>query len=110
MSVSNKQKQNLDARLPCGRCSQLDLVEIKAKANRAGLSVSAYMRVMALEGSVMERKPLLDAQAITQIRRIGVNLNQYVSTVHSRGREVPERLEVLLTQIEQALERLSDDP
>ena len=101
-------KEILEQRLPAGRCSQRDLLIIKSKAEKAGLSVSQYMRHMCVHGSVIERTPLINMELLTQLRRIGVNLNQYVKVFHARSGESPERIEDILNQIEQVLEQVLD--
>lgn len=107
MSVLRRQEARAE-RMPAGRCSTSDLSTIKLKAQKAGLSVSEYMRHMCVHGSVIERRPIADIELMTQLRRIGVNLNQYVKVLHVRGRETPEQMNDLLDELAETLEAIRD--
>ena len=60
-------------------------------AARARLSLSDYARRMLLTGQVTIRQvQSLDADAIEQLRKIGINLNQAVHKLHATGEIPPE--------------------
>lgn len=61
------------------RVSPEDKAMIAAKARGCNLSVSAYLRKLALEH---ELQSSFDAAAIRQLQRIGRNLNQAVKLLH----------------------------
>lgn len=68
------------------RLSPEELAEIRARADRAGLSVSAYFRVMALEGKKLraERQPpvnrALAARLIGELGRMSHAFRQAAET------------------------------
>jgi len=78
---------------------------IRAKAERAGLSLSAYVRRAALERDVVHR---FDHAAVHQLRRIGVNLNQTVRVMHQGqfSEAVRESLRRCLVALEEQLGKI----
>lgn len=81
-------EQQLQARRMV-RLSHADNARITERAAAAGLSVSAYLRQMALSGSVTVAPPSpLDFETRQELRRIGVNLNQIAKAMNA-GRQVP---------------------
>ena len=75
---------------------------IWAKAGRAGLSLSAYVRRAALERDVVHR---FDQAAVYQLQRIGRNLNQAVKVMHQGhfSEAVRESLRRCLVALEEQL-------
>jgi hypothetical protein len=68
-----------------------EYLRVRQTAERARLSVSDYARTMLLTGQVTIRQvQSLDADAIDQLRRIGINLNQAVHKLHATGKIPPE--------------------
>ena len=96
------------ATLPPIRCSSEERAIIYDQAQKAGLSVSAYIRHMCVHGSVIERRPIADIELMTQLRRIGVNLNQYVKVLHVRGRDSAEQMNDVLDELAETLETIRD--
>ncbi len=84
------------------RLSRRSKEAIRAKAQAAGLLLSAYVRRAALERDVIHR---YDQAAARQLKRIGVNLNQAVMLMH-RGdfsEDVKESFRRCLTALEMEL-------
>lgn len=77
---------------------------IRAKAGRAGLSLSAYVRRAALERDVVHR---FDQAAVYQLQRIGRNLNQAVKVMHQGhfSEAVRESLRRCLVALEVQLQK-----
>lgn len=68
-----------------------ELARIDDAAGRAGLSVSEYMRMQAVEGRVVVRQHrTLGPEVVLQIQRLGVLFNQLVRLAHERQRIPPE--------------------
>ena len=68
-----------------------DLAEVEARAKRAGLTRSDYLRRMALRGRITIRPSArTDFQLVAALNRIGVNLNQMTRTANQTGRVPPE--------------------
>ena len=86
-----------------------DKLAIFRAAASAGMSPSAYARTMLLTGKVVRpRTARLEPEAMDQLRRIGVNLNQAVHRFHATG-EAPVSLESAAQAVEDFLFRHIDD-
>jgi hypothetical protein len=73
------------------RVRPADYLKVRRAAEGAGLSVSEYARRLVLTGEVTIRHlHSMDAEAVEQIRKIGVNLNQAVHKLHATGKIPPE--------------------
>lgn len=96
--------------LPSVRVSRSDRAKIEAKAAKAGLPVSAYLRRVAVTGKVTITNQLdgsvADAETLAALARSGNNLNQLAHHLN-RGGEVPPAFEAVLHQHFQILEKLS---
>lgn len=104
------EKENRDAVLPPLRVSPDERAQIKAKALRAGLSVSEYQRRACLNLSVVTRQTRADAAALVrQLAGIGNNLNQLTRKVHIHDEVDHAHLQALLAALETAIEGLIDD-
>ena len=64
------------ARLPPVRVTAAELAHVQKQADHAGLSVTDYLRTLALGQQVKPRKTKLEASLLVELNRIGVNLNQ----------------------------------
>lgn len=100
-----KASDKLTSRLPHIRCTGGDLTTIQEKAKRASMSVSDYVRHMALTGNVKVEEPIIDFETLTQIKRIGVNLNQLTKVANSTG-ELPEELRHVYWKVETVLDHI----
>ncbi len=79
---------------------------IRAKARTANLSVSEYVRRMAVDGQIVARQQSAYGMALaSQLKRIGVNLNQLTHLANSNG-EMPPELARLCGRIEVLLDRV----
>jgi predicted HicB family RNase H-like nuclease len=69
------------------RLSPTEKAELEERAERAGLSMSEYIRRRALGKRV---KSAVDEEAVRQMQRVGVNLNQIARRAHQQGVEAVE--------------------
>ncbi len=99
--------EKLTSRLPHIRCSERDLSRIQSKADQAGLSLSAYVRRMALDGEIIVRQARTDFELSHQLKRIGVNLNQQTAKFHATG-QAPKGLDSLWSKLETVLDQMLD--
>ena len=76
--------------LPPVRCTGDERQDILTKAQSLGLSLSEYIRQMALNGKVVIKQSKYDVDLIDQIRRIGINLNQQTKRLNGTGEVSPE--------------------
>lgn len=102
-----KDSEKSSAVLPPIRCTVNEKTAITEKAKQLGLSVSEYVRQMALKGSIIVRQSLADFTYLQQLRSIGVNLNQQTRKLNATGKDTSE-LESLRRKLDAMLEKLLD--
>ena len=91
--------------LPPIRCTEAERESIKNKANKLGVSMSAYVRHISLNGKITVQKSKYDFDLINQIRKIGVNINQQTKRLNGTGEVSPElqslwkKLDLVLDEI-----------
>ena len=112
---NKKDAEKRDKWLPKMRVTLAELCAIKAKAAQAGLSLSEYMRQMALYGHVIVREPLADVSMLTKLDRIATslhananNVNQQTKNAHIFGRINEARLAELVAENEALNMRIDD--
>lgn len=91
--MARPQKSETDKRterLPHVRCTKGEKATIASKAAQAGMSVSDYIRKMAIEGEVVVRESQTDFALVDQLRRIGVNINQITQRLHQTEKLPPD--------------------
>jgi len=99
----------LSASLPPVRCTAAEKERILSKARQANLSLTEYIRSMALKGNIIVRQSSTDFETISQLKKIGVNFNQQIKKYNATGKLTFELLDVnkkLETLIDKLLERL----
>lgn len=85
------------------RLSPQEKEELEARADRAGLSLSEYLRRRALGKKI---KTQIEGKALKELNRIGVNLNQIAraanrgNLVDQQAREAIKELRALMDQID----------
>jgi hypothetical protein len=106
MSRPTKQDgEKLSCVLPPVRCTEEEKNIIKQKAIDAGLSLSLYIRRMAINGQITVKKDNLDLEVTHQLRKIGNNLNQQTRAMNVTGtiphelKSVWNKLDNLITQL-----------
>lgn len=88
--------------LPPIRLSETEKSRIKRRAEKAGMSLSNFIREVALNGKIIIKKENVDYPTINELRRIGNNLNQ--QTKHMNAGRRPKGLEVVWKKLEQTLD------
>ena len=79
---------------------------ICANARKAKLRTSEYVRRVAIRGEIVVREQSGYGMALaSQLRRIGVNLNQLMPIAHMNG-EVPAELGSVFQKLETLLDRI----
>lgn len=100
-----------DPRLPLGslRANSAERKAIEARRARTGLSMSAYLRAMAINGSIVQRAPLADNELVRALAAIGNNMNQIARVANATGQlddRLIERLREALDRNQAVIERL----
>lgn len=80
---------------------------IEAQADLAGLPLSSYCREVLLGHRVRPAITAIDAAALADLNRVGVNLNQIARQLNARG-AIPPSLDTTLAMIRAAIERLAE--
>jgi hypothetical protein len=90
-----------------------DDARIRENAKKAGLRLSEYIRRVALEGKIVVTQQSGYGMALaSQLRHIGINLNQLTRDYNTDGEYPPElrgvcaKLEVIFDRIIRTAERL----
>ncbi|MEL6843511.1 MAG: plasmid mobilization relaxosome protein MobC, partial [Bacteroidota bacterium] len=111
--MARPQKSITDKRsafLPHIRCTPSEKVTVAARAGKAGVSISEFVRSMAINGDIIVKHSKADFALIYELRKIGNNLNQLTHLAHSTGKFSPEleavyqRLNDLLDQAIQSID------
>ena len=84
---------------------------LRSQAHAAGLSVAELLRRRALGQTVRPAPQLYDAALISELNRIGVNVNQLARATH-RGADFIEHWQEVAERVSAALEKVieCDDP
>ena len=98
-------EEKLSYRLPHIRCTKYQYDLIKLRAERAGLSLSEYIRQIAQSGQIKVRTNRIDFEAVSQLRKIGININQQTKELHKHG-QLPSALPPLWRKLELLLDEL----
>ena len=93
------------------RLTTAERVLIEQNAAAYGITPSEYMRrrIMGHRMPTAAPEQRTRAQAVAELNRLGVNLNQIARHMNA-GRSVPAHLAALLTRIAETLDRLLDGP
>lgn len=88
------------------RVNDEEQASIRANAKNAGQRLSEFVRRAAIDGRVVVRQQTAYGMSlVSQLRHIGINLNQLMPIAHANG-EVPDGLAALIQKIEKLLDRI----
>jgi len=96
--------ERLKKNLPPIRCTEGEFAAIQSRAAQAGMTMSAFVRQMALKGKIVIQENSHDFAVADQLRRIGININQQTRIANATGEFPPE-----LHRLWRRLERILDD-
>lgn len=102
-------EEKLTRRLPHIRCTEGEYAAFLSKAAQAGMSLSEYVRQMAMNGKIVIQQSKFDFELADQLRRIGVNINQQTRRLNMSGRVSPE-LRSLWAKLETILDQILETP
>lgn len=89
------------------RYTQAEMDYIALMAERAGLTVSDFIRRAALKVSIQPPRPSEERDALRELSRIGVNLNQ-IARALNRGRETPLYIEDAILKLTHTLDKVAE--
>ncbi len=90
------------------RLTLSEVEHLRALADTAGLSLAAFVRRRAMSLPVQPASSRIDVQLLTELNRIGVNVNQLARATNSRRdfagdwQAIAEELSRLLNEVSQA--------
>lgn len=90
------------------RLTLSELSAIQAEAAKAGLSPSDYCRRVILRHRVKPAITDVDAAALADLNRVGVNLNQIAKKLNTTGR-APSDIAATLAEVRAIIDRLGGD-
>jgi hypothetical protein len=103
----DKQAQEAPLRpcfFPRVRCSEAELVQLRARAKECGMSVSSYMRQMVMQGKVVRKgKSGVAPELMLQLMRTGSDLQRLRESMEQRGVVVPQDLQTCLQRMDAVL-------
>ena len=89
------------------RYTRAELDYIQTMAHQAGLSVSEFIRRAALKIVMKPPRGSVPREAMAELNRIGVNLNQ-IARALNRGRECPPYIEEAFLKLNATMDKLAD--
>lgn len=87
------------------RLTLAELAHVQAQAAHAGIGAHEYARRRVLGHRVPPARSQIDASLLSELNRIGVNLNQ-LARATNRGAEVQGDAEALLAQVRDIIEQI----
>ena len=82
------------------RLTEAELADLHLQAERAGLSLTELVRQRATSGKVTPKRGLADAQLLSELNRVGVNLNQIAHAMNAGGVTSPDRVDALAAKLD----------
>lgn len=102
-NINEKQSELLKA-----RCTPDEKNLIHRKASKAGLSMSEYLRQMAIGGNIVIHQSTYDFETARQLQKLGVNINQQTKKLNATG-ILPIELKQILPKLEKLLDQLLEE-
>lgn len=90
------------------RYTRAELDYIQQMAHYAGLSVSEYIRRAALKIHIKPPRASEPREAMAELNRIGININQ-IARALNRGRECPPYIEEAFLKLNATMDKLAQD-
>ena len=91
--------------LPPIRCTASEKEHIRMRAFKSGLTVSEFVRNMALNGKIIVQQSSHDFEMVEQLKRIGVNINQQTRRLNTTG-EIPDQLYGIWDRLDMILNKI----
>ena len=92
-------------RLPAPRVTAAEYSQAQKRADSVTLSLTDFMRDLALHGKVKPRKTKLESSFLVELNRIGVNLNQ-IAHAQNIGRDNPASLQHALNELKALMTKI----
>lgn len=96
-----------NARLPAIRLTDAERTDLELKAQAAGVDLSEWVRGQLTSAPVKRPPSPTDASLITELNRIGVNLNQIARALNRGRADDPHQLGYILSRLNGVLETMA---
>lgn len=106
MARPKKQPHEKRSALVQARLTAAEKIYVEEQAEAAGLSTAAYVRRRILGLPVRAKASRVDASLLTELNRIGVNINQLARAANT-GRELPGTWDALAEELRDILETVA---
>lgn len=93
------------AKFPPVRVTEAELYQLQEQADAARLSVSEFIRQRVLSGRITPPRTRSQESLLTELNRIGVNLNQIARQLNRGRAHDPHHLDHVLHQLTTTLEK-----
>ena len=100
-----KEHEKRTASLPRVSVTQAERVLIEDKAATADISLTEFMRVLALTEEVKPRKTKLEGSFLVELNRIGNNVNQLAHAANI-GRTDPALIQTSLSELRELMAKI----
>lgn len=92
------------------RLSAAEMAVIQERADKAGMTVTAFTRTAALSRKLPAASTSsVDFETRAELRRIGVNLNQIAKALNARREALPASLVVTCANLDALFDRIMPD-
>ena len=95
------------AKLPPIRVTEAELATLALQAASYGATLTDFIRQRALTGEAIRRRGAAEAQLLSELNRIGVNLNQIARSLNSGQGRDPHHLDHVLGHLISTLEHIA---
>ena len=98
------------AKLPPVRLKDAELAALTSQAAAHGLSLTEYVRQRALGGRMTAPRATADDRLLSEVNRIGVNLNQIARSLNAGQGYDPHHLNHVLARLMAAIDTIVRPP
>jgi len=109
MARPRKENPDRKSRVLRSRATESEFAAASAKAAKAGLDISEYIRRMALHGRVEARRTdPVSFELITELKRVGNNLNQIAYHANIHDGEISPELNHTLAELAGLFDKIAE--
>ncbi len=103
-----QEHEKRNARLPAVRLTTAERIDLEQKAEAAGVDLSEWVRQQLTAAPVKRMTPQrVSASLITELSRIGNNVNQVARSLNRGRDEDPHHIDAVLHQLHTTLETVA---
>lgn len=100
-----QQQEKLNKVLPI-RCTETDYQTLRSRAEKAGLSLSTFVRDSALNSKIIVNQSAVDFSLLQELKRSGNNLNQIAMRYNATGLISPPEFDKVISLHDDVLTKI----